>query len=81
MTNDGIGVILIFLQEVVGSRKRNLIDVFVYFFCCQADTMIGYGNRILTQRHVHSQITGFTLKLTDRSQCFKLLRSIDGIRN
>ena len=40
MTDNGIGIILIFLQEVVGSRECNLIDVFIYFFCRQADTTI-----------------------------------------
>ena len=81
MTDNGIGIILIFLQEVVGSRECNLIDVFIYFFCRQADTTIGYGNRILALGHMHGQITEFTLKLTDRSQCFKFLGSIDGIRD
>ena len=42
MTDNGIGIILIFLQEVVGSRECNLIDVFIYFFCRQADTCLLY---------------------------------------
>ena len=46
MTNDGICVIFVFLEEIICSRECNLIDILFDFFCSQTNTAIGNGNSI-----------------------------------
>ncbi len=45
VTDDGVAVILIFVEEVVGRREGDLVDVLVQFFSGHADAMVrdGYG--------------------------------------
>ena len=57
MTNNGIRIILIFFQEVIGTGESYLIDVFINFFGSQTNTAIGDGNCILIKRYMNGQIT------------------------
>ncbi len=41
MTDYGIGIILIFFKEFLGSRKCNLVDVFLNVVGSHTDAMVG----------------------------------------
>ena len=43
MTDNGVGVVLVFVEEVVYAREGNLIDVLVDLFFCHADTPVADG--------------------------------------
>ena len=45
MTDNGVGVVLVFVEEVVYAREGNLIDVLVDLFFCHADTPVADGER------------------------------------
>ena len=79
MTDDGIGIILILLQEVIGPREGYLVDVFVYLFCRKSQATVGHSYCILVYRYMNGKVTQFTFKVTHRGKCLKLLGSINGI--
>ena len=57
MSDDRIGVILIFFQELLGTREGYLVDVFVDIFRCHAYTTVadreGSGFFVDGDFHVH----------------------------
>ena len=82
MTDNGIGVILVLVEEVVHTRESNLIDVFVNLFFCHTDSTIADGERALftVQLYLNGQITQFAFVVTTISQRLQLLRSIHSVR-
>ena len=83
MTDNGVSVFFVLSQEVVGSRKCYLIDVFINFFGSKTDTSIrdSDGTVFLISFYADSQIAQFALEIALCSQCFQLLSCIYCIRN
>ena len=82
MTDNGICVILVLVEEVVHTRESNLIDVFVNLFFCHTDTTVTDGKRTLfaIQFYLNGQITQLAFVVTTISQRLQLLRSIHSVR-
>ena len=54
MTDDGIGVVFVFLKEVIGTRKSYLVNILVYLLSSKPDTIVRHRNGIFSQRNMHS---------------------------
>ena len=47
VSDDGIGAVLVFVQEVGNAREGNLVDVFVNLFGSHTDTAVADGERLV----------------------------------
>ena len=83
MTDDVVGIVLIFLQEVIDARKSNLIDVFLDFFSSHSDALVANGDSTSSLIHldVYGEIVCTAFKLSFSCQCFQFLRSIYCVRH
>ncbi len=45
MPDNGIGIVLVLIEEIVGRGKRYLVDVLVHFVSRHSDPAIGDGQR------------------------------------
>ena len=81
MTYDITGHILVLLQELSCTGKCYLIDEFVHFFGCHADSAVGNGQCILLiiSGYPDGQISQLTFQFTGIGQCLHLLSSIHRI--
>ena len=55
MTDNGIDIILVFLQEFIGARKGDLVDVLLHLFAGHADPVVRHrdGLFLFVQGHTH----------------------------
>ena len=83
MTDNGIGIILIFAQELLSTRERYLVDIFVDILSCHTDSSIAHCESTFLgiNRHSHLQLTKFIFIFTTRSKSLQLLCCIYGIRH
>ena len=81
MSDNGIGIILILVQEISHARKSNLVDVFVYFFCSHTQTVVadGDGLVVLIEHNPHCQVAQFSFELSLVCKCFQLLCGVNGV--
>ena len=79
MADDGVRVVLVLLEEVVGARESYLIDVFVDFFGGQTNTTVGHGNGVLAQADTDRQVAQLAFVLTNGGKGLQFLRSINGV--
>ena len=81
MTDDGIGRILILVEEVCHAREGNLVDVLVYFLSCHSDTTVADGQCafVSIERDMHGQVTQIPVEIAFFFQCLQLLGSVNGI--
>ena len=81
MSDDGVGVVLVFFEEIAHSREGYLVDILVDFLFRHADTAVAEGQRflLLVQRHAHGQVAQFAFEVALLSQRLHLLRGIDGV--
>ena len=79
--NDGIGIILIFIQEIGHTRERNLIDIFLNLLGRHTNAVITNRDGLcrLIQRDAHRQIAQFAFIIALLGQRFQLLRGIDSV--
>ena len=79
MSDNGIGIILIFLQEVVSAGEGYLVDIFVDFIGCQSQAAVGYGQGILAQGDVDGEVAQVALEVAHRGKGLQLLCGVHGI--
>ena len=81
MPNDGIGIILIFIQEIRHTRERNLIDIFLNLLGRHTNTIIANRDGLcrLIQRDAHRQIAQFAFIIALLGQRFQLLCGINSV--
>ena len=79
VADDGVRVVLVLLEEVVGARESYLIDVFVDFFGGQTNTAVGHGNGVLAQADTDRQVAQLAFVLTNGGKSLQFLRSINGV--
>ncbi len=79
MADDGICVVFVLIQKIVGRRESDLIDVFVYLFSRHADTPVGYGEGLLflVDGYPHRKIPQFAFKFTRTGESPDLLGGIN----
>ncbi len=83
MPDDGIGVVLVLVEEIVGPREGYLVDVLVDFFGSHAYAAVAYGERALVdiQAHPYGEVAQLALVVALGCQRLELLRGVYGIRN
>ena len=83
MSDDVVGVVLVFLQEVVHSGEGNLVDVLVDFLFRHTDTAVadGDGSGLFVKFDANGQVAQFTLELARLGKGLHLLRGVDGVRH
>ena len=66
MANDSVGIIFVLVQEVVCTRKCNLVDVLLNLVGCHTYTTISNGNGlgILVNADGNLQVTQFAFELS-----------------
>ncbi len=81
VTDDSVGVVLIFIKEVCDTRESYLIDILIYLLSSHTQTMVadGDGLSILVKRHTHGQVTEFALEITFFSKSLYLLGGINSV--
>ena len=83
MADDGVGVVLVLVEEVVGARECNLVDVLVDFLFCHTEATVADGERalVLVETDVDGQVAQLALEVAFRGIGFELLRGVDGVRD
>ena len=81
MADDSL--ILVLVEELLGTRECNLVDVLVDLLGGHTDTAVGDGQRlgILVGGDVDSQITQLAVHDTRRRECLEFLCCVYSIRN
>ena len=83
VSDDGIGIVFIFIQEVIGAGERDLVDVLVYFFFCHTQSPVAHrdGTVVLVHFDTDFQFARFALEVSFVGQCFQFLRGVYGVRH
>ena len=81
VTDDGIGVVLILVEEVGYAREGNLVDVFVDFFFCHADTTVADGKRSLVciEAYAYGKVAKLAFEVAAFSKSLHLLCCVNGV--
>ena len=78
VSDDGVGVVLVLVQEVACSAEGNLVDVFLDFICCHAYTVVAHGDGLvfLVEGDSHLQVAHLTLEVAFPGQGLELLSGV-----
>ena len=81
MSNDGIGVLLVFVEEVGHSRESYLVDIFVYLLLGHSDAVVadGQGSGLLVEGDAHGGVAYLALEVALGSQSLELLCGVYGV--
>ena len=65
MTDDCVGVILVFVEEIGYARERNLIDIFVNLLLGHTDTAVADGQRafLCVETDANGKVAQFALEV------------------
>ena len=63
MTDDRSGVVLVFLNELLGAGESDLVDVLIDLLGCHTDTPVRDRDRFVIELNLYGQITEFAFKL------------------
>ena len=80
MADDGVCIVLVFLQEVIGARECYLVDIAVYLGGCHAYAAVAHGDGILSDCDADGQVTHLTLELALGGKCLEFLAGINCVR-
>ena len=83
MTDNGVGTVFIFCQEILGAREGNLIDIFVNILGCHTDAVITDGKRagLFIDFDIHTCVAHLTLEIAERCKSIQLLGGVDCVRH
>ena len=81
MADDGVGVVLVFVQKVGHTREGYLVDVFVYLFLRHTHTAVAEGQRAFLRvyLHVDGQVAQLALEVALGGQRLQLLGGVHGV--
>ena len=81
MADDGVGILLVFLEEVVGAREGNLVDILVNLLGGHTDAAVADGQRasFLVNLNLYLEFAHFAGKFTLGGQRLEFLRGIYGV--
>ena len=65
MSDDGVGLILVFFKKVGNAGEGYLVDILVYLLRCHADAAVADGQRlgVSVELHAHGQVAGLALEV------------------
>ena len=83
MSDDSFCFVFVLSHELFRAGESYLIDVFIYFLGCHANTVVRDGKCffILIYYYAYARIAQFAFELTYRSECLEFLCSIYGVGN
>ena len=83
MADDRVGRVLVFLEELLGSREGDLVDVFLDIVGVHADATVGDGERagLFVNFDTDVKLAELALELAERSEGLQLLGGVDGVRH
>ena len=83
VTDDGFGFVLVLIDELLCAGESDFVDELVDFVGSHTDTTVadGEGFLVLIDEDADGEVTEFAFEIADRSECFELLRGINGITN
>ena len=79
MSNDSIGVILIFLKEIICTRECYLIDIFVNLSSCHTYAAVTYRDAVLAYSYMYRKVTHLALEIAFGGKSLELLGCINSI--
>ena len=81
VSDDGCGIVLVFLQEVGGSAEGNLVDVAVNFFGGHTDTAVadGEGAGFGIHLHLDGEVLCVAHVFAFGGEGLQFLRGVDGV--
>ena len=81
MSDDGIGVLLVFVKEVGHSRESYLVDIFVYLLLGHSDAVVadGQGSGLLVEGDAHGGVANLALEVALGSQSLEFLCGVYGV--
>ncbi len=82
MSYDGVGLILVFGEEVGDAGESYLVDILVYLLSRHAYATVTDGQRlgVGVELHAHGQVARLALEVAFLLEGFQLLRGINGVR-
>ncbi len=83
VSDDGGGVVLVFVEELLRAGEGNLVDVFVHFLGSHTYTTVGDGERLLLFIYgdIHFGVAQVALEITDGRKRLEFLRCVNCIGN
>ena len=83
MSDDGVGVVLVFVEEIVHAGECYLVDVLVYLLLGHAYTSVADGECAFVgiETHVHGEVAQFALEVATLCKGLELLCGIHGVRH
>ena len=81
MADNGCGIVLILLQELVRAGEGDLVDVLIDFFGGHANATVANRERagFLVEADAHRLVAHLALELALHGKCLELARSVDGV--
>ena len=81
MTDDAVGIILIFAQKLFGTREGYLIDIFLDVVGIHADAAVADGQRagLFVDVHPDIQFAKVAVEISMCLECLQFLGRIDCI--
>ena len=81
MSDDGVGVVLVFVEEIAYARECNLIDVFVNLFLCHTYSVVAYSQCLclLVEAHVYGYVAQFAFEIAFLCESLYFLSGVDGV--
>ena len=81
VADNGGGVVLVLLNELLGTGEGNLVDVAVHLFGCHADAVVGDSECLflLVDEDAYTKVAEFAFGIAHRGEGLELLRGIDGV--
>ncbi len=81
MSDNGVGVLLIFVQEVGGAAEGYLIDVAVYLVGGHADAAVGDGDGscLGVEVDAHLEVAQLALEVALAGERLEFLRGVAGV--
>ena len=78
VSDDGVGIVLVLVEEVVCTTEGNLVDVLFYLVGCHTDTAVAHGNGLCFLVHTHGyfQLAQLALEIAFSCQGLQLLGGI-----
>ena len=82
VTNNGIGIVLVLFEKLLGTREGYLVDITIYLLGSHTHASVAYGKStgLFVNGYAHIHFAQFALKFAYRRECFQLLRSINSVR-
>ena len=83
MSNDSRSIVFVLVEEFLGTRKGDLVDILVNLIGSHAYTIVAHSQRlgVLIDFDCNLEVIGLAIESIVVGQCFQFLYGIDSIGN